>query len=359
MKAVVRRGKMLVQAEVDEVTPLPGQVLVKTVACGICGSDLHAVHHLDAMVEMGRRAGGNSAVDLTRDLVMGHEFCAEILDHGPGATKALKAGTRVVSIPYAIGPKGVELIGYSTRFPGGFAERMALTEAMLLEVPNGLSSEHAAMVEPMAVGVHAVASADLSESPAALVLGCGPVGLAVIAALKRKGVGPVIAADYSPTRRAIAERMGADIIVDPATSSPHGHWAALNVPATLAELSMARMTRRDIRSALVFECVGVPGMLQAIIEQTPPLSQIVVVGACMEEDRIVPVLAINKQLRMRFVFGYTPDEFAATLRDIAEEIVDVAPLYSGTVGLSGVADAFAALAQPEGRVKIIVDPRKA
>ncbi len=358
MKAVVRRGKSLLQAEVDDVTPASGQVLVKTLACGICGSDLHAVHHLDTMIEMGRRSGSRSAIDLAYDLVMGHEFCAEILDHGPDTQKTLKAGTRVVSVPYAVGPKGPEVIGYSTRFPGGFAERMALTEAMLLEVPNGLPSEHAAMVEPMAVGAHAVACADLSERPPALVLGCGPVGLAVIAALKRKNVGPIIAADYSAKRRAIAERMGADIVVDPATSSPHAHWTAFDVPATLAELRAARMTRSDIRSALVFECVGVPGMLQAIIEQAPPLSQIVVVGVCMEEDRIFPVIAINKQLRVRFVLGYTPDEFAATLRDIAEGIVDVAPLYSGTVGLSGVAAAFERLASPESSVKIIVDPRR-
>ncbi|MBR1202962.1 MULTISPECIES: zinc-binding dehydrogenase [unclassified Bradyrhizobium] len=359
MKAVVRRGKSLMQAEVGDVTPSSGQVLVKTLACGICGSDLHAVHHLDKIVEMGRRAGGASAIDLTCDLVMGHEFCAEILDHGPDTRKTLKAGTRVVSVPYAIGPKGMEVIGYSTRFPGGFAEQMVLTEAMLLEVPNGLSSEYAAMVEPMAVGAHAVAAADLSERPPALVLGCGPVGLAVIAALKRRGAGPVIAADYSAKRRAIAERLGADIIVDPATSSPHAHWTAFDVPGTLAELGAARTTRRDIRTALVFECVGAPGMLQAIIEQTPPQSQIVVVGVCMEEDKIFPALAISKQLHIRFVLGYTPDEFAATLRDIADGIVDVAPLYSGTVGLSGVAAAFEALASPEGSIKIIVDPQKA
>lgn len=356
MKAVVRRGRALVCAEIPDVVPTAGQVVARTLACGICGSDLHALPHLDLMVEMGRRAGSSGALDPAADLVMGHEFCAEIVDYGPQTARRFAPGARVVSMPYAIGPKGPELIGYSNRFPGGFAEHMALTESMLLEVPNGLPSEHAAMVEPMSVGVHAVACADLAGRPVALVIGCGPVGLAVVAALKLKGVGPVIASDYSPARRALAEKMGADIVVDPAETSPHGRWDEFDVPGTLARFSMARLSGADMRSAIVFECVGAPGVLQSIIEKCPPLSQIVVVGACMEEDRIVPVLAINKQLRMRFVFAYTAEEFAQTLHDIAEGRIDVAPLYGGTVGLSSVAAAFAELATPE-KAKIVVDPR--
>lgn len=357
MRAVVRRGRALMLADAPDVQLQPGQVLAKTLACGICGSDLHAVHHLPTMVEMGRRAGSSGTLDPDADLVMGHEFCAEIVDYGPETAKRFAPGARVVSVPYAIGPNGPELVGYSNRFPGGFAEYMALTEALLLEVPNGLPSEHAAMVEPMSVGAHAVACADLSGRPVVVVIGCGPVGLADIAALKLRGVGPVIASDFSATRRRIAERMGADIVVDPGESSPHDHWERFDVPATLAKSTMARMSGRDTRSAVIFECVGVPGLLQAIIEKCPPMAQIVVVGVCMEEDRIVPALAINKQLNMRFVFGYSQDEFAQTLRDVAEGRIDVAPMYSGIVGLSGVAGAFDALAAPD-KVKIVVDPRQ-
>lgn len=359
MKAVVRRGTALIATEVADVVPSTGQVLVKTLACGICGSDLHAVHHLETLVAMNRRAGSASSLDPASDLVMGHEFCAEVLDHGPNTDKRIRAGTRVVSVPLAIGPNGPETVGYSSRFPGGFAERMALTEAVLLEVPNGLRSEYAAMVEPMAVGAHAVEAADLSGRPVALVVGCGPVGLAVIAALKRRGVEPVVASDFSPARRRLARTMGADIVIDPGETSPHRHWADFDVPATLAALGLARITGRVGRSPLIFECVGVPGLLQAIIEGGPPLAQVIVVGVCMEEDRLVPALAIIKQIRLHFVLGYTPDEFARTLRDVAEGVIDVAPMYSGTVGLSGVAAAFKALASPEDRVKIIVDPQQA
>jgi threonine dehydrogenase-like Zn-dependent dehydrogenase len=111
-----------------------------------------------------------------------------------------------------------------------------------------------------------------------------------------------------------------------------------------------------MRDAVVFECVGVPGLLQNLIERSPPTARIVVVGVCMETDRIEPALAINKQLSLRFVFGYSPDEFAQTLRAIAEGEIDVGPLISDVVGRSGVADAFGALGSADGPVKILVDP---
>jgi len=115
---------------------------------------------------------------------------------------------------------GAATIGYSSDIPGAFAETILISEAMSLAVPNGLSPEHAALTEPLAVGEHAVAMGDPQADHVFLVIGCGPVGLAVIASLKTRGLGPVVAADYSAERRAAAERMGADRIVDPARVSP-------------------------------------------------------------------------------------------------------------------------------------------
>ena len=356
MKAVVRRGAELVDTEIAEPVPGEGQALVSTLVCGICGSDLHALHHLDHMISLTRRAGGSDILDPSQDIVFGHEFCAEILDYGPGSTGALKPGTRVVSLPVAFGARGGETIGYSNAFPGGFAERMVLQEAMLLAVPNGLDAERAALTEPMAVGEHAVAEAPLTPQSVCLVIGCGPVGLSVIAALKARGAGPVIATDFSADRRRAAEALGADVVLDPAQHSPHDRWEALDVPATLASLSMGRMTGRSIRDAIVFECVGVPGMLQQLIEKAPPTSTIIVVGVCMESDTIEPSLAINKQLGLKFVLAYTPEEFATTLHAIAEGKRDVTPFLSGTVGRSGVKDAFASLAGGGGQIKVLVNP---
>ena len=225
MRAAIFRGGEIVADTLPEPKPAAGQVLVKTLACGICGSDLHARKHAARIVEMTRHFPGRKPMDLSRDVVFGHEFCCEIIDYGPSTQRRLRAGSRVCSIPALVTPTGLLSIGYSNDNIGGYAERMLLSEPLLLEVPNGLAAEHAALTEPLAVGVHAVAKAGIVGGEVPLVIGCGPVGLAVIAVLNIRGLHPIVAADYSPARRALAEKLGADIVVDPARSQPYATWA--------------------------------------------------------------------------------------------------------------------------------------
>ncbi len=358
MRAAIFRNGDLVVDTLPDPEPAAGQVLVKTLACGICGSDLHAFHHAPRMVEFAERQGVKSSMDLTRDIVFGHEFCAEILDHGPGSAKTLKAGTRVCSFPVTFDASGVKTIGYSNDVPGGYAEQMVLSEMLLLEVPNGLSAEHAALTEPMAVGWHAVQKAKLTKEDIPLVIGCGPVGLAVIAGLKIAGVGPIIAADFSPARRALAEKMGADIIVDPAEKSPYKRWAEEATPEGYDPQNLMTLMGLgpQMRPGVIFECVGVPGVIQQVLEGAPRNARIIVVGVCMEQDRFEPFFAISKELNLQFVLAYSPEEFAQSLRHIAEGQIDVAPLVTGEVGVEGVKQAFADLANPEIHAKILVEP---
>jgi len=238
---------------------------------------------------------------------------------------------------------------------------MRLTEALLLEVPNGLPTEQAALTEPMAVGLHAVAKARLEPDDAPLVIGCGPVGLAVIAALRLAGARPVVAADFSARRRELAIALGADVVVDPAKTTPWQSWreAAVWRDASRAPTLPPWIVGPPLRPAVVFECVGVPGVLDQIMAAAPRGSRIVVVGVCMEPDTIYPMLGISKELNLQFVLGYTPDEFAATLRHIADGRIPTTPLITGTVGVEGVAGAFEALASPEHHAKILVEPWRA
>lgn len=337
MRAAIFRGGDLVVDTLPDPVPAQGQVLVKTLACGICGSDLHAAKHAHRMVAVTKRIPGRVPMDLARDVVFGHEFCCEVLDYGPKTEKRIKPGTRVCSMPLmmeADGPKGM---GYSNTYVGGYAERMVLSAPLMLEVPNGLPTEHAALTEPLAVGVHAVEKANLTGDEAPLVVGCGPVGLAVIAALKLKGIHPIVAADFSSKRRELAVLMGADIVVDPTGESPYAKLAV------------------DKRAA-VFECVGVPGLIQQIFEKAPRDARVVVVGVCMEPDTIEPLFAIFKELNLQFVLGYTPEEFARSLRLLAEGKVDAEALITGKVGLDGVKGAFEELGNPERHTKILVEP---
>jgi threonine dehydrogenase-like Zn-dependent dehydrogenase len=358
MRAAVMRNRALVVADVPVPEPGPGEVLVRTLACGICGSDLHALKHADKFVENSRRAGNRRVMDLGRDVIMGHEFCAEIVEHGPKTTGALKVGTRVCSLPMLMRAEGPQSIGYSNDNPGGYGEYMRLSEALLHEVPNGLSTEHAALTEPMAVGVHAVAKARLEPDDAPLVIGCGPVGLAVIAALRLRGVRPIVAADFSSRRRELAMALGADVVIDPAHGTPWASWreAAIYRDASRAPVLPLWITGPAVRPAVVFECVGVPGVLDELMAASPRGTRIVVVGVCMEPDTIHPMLGISKELNLQFVLAYTPEEFAATLRHLAEGEISASPLLTGEVGLDGVAQAFIDLASPERHAKILVRP---
>ncbi len=354
MKAVIKRGPRLIVDDIPMPQPGPGQVLVKTLHCGICGSDLHAHHHYEAMIDGGRRTGlATGNLDPRADIVFGHEFCAEVVDYGPGTTRKIEPGTVVCAMALVFDDKGdVEGIGYSNKYNGAYAEYFILTEALLLPVTNGLPSHIAALTEPMAVAVHAVNKADTTDS-AYLVVGCGPIGLAIIAELKARGLGPVIAADFQAERRALAERLGADVVVDAAAADPHQHWTDFGVPTSLMDLAAAS---GRARRAVIFECVGAPGVLNGIICAAPPSAQIMVAGVCMTEDRIEPMIANNKEIDLRFTMAYSGDEFAETLKRLCEGALDPALMITGTTDLDGVPEAFEQLARAPRHAKIMVRP---
>ena len=336
MRAAVAGGGRIAVREVPEPAPGPGEALLRVLACGVCGSDLH---HF-----AGRAADA-------APLVYGHEFAAEVLAYGPEASGP-PPGTRVCAVPQA----GGEIVGLSERYAGGFAERVVVAADMLDPVPGGVATDHAALTEPLAVGVHAVAAAEIRPADAALVIGCGPIGLAVIAALKAtpgRDV-PVVAADLSPARRVLAARMGADEVVEPDTGDPYARLGAYGVE--LAASAASLRAPGDGPGAVIFECVGVPGMLGRVLAGAPPHARVVVAGVCMEPDTVLPVVGIVKELRLSFVFGYTRREFTRALDAIASGAVDPAPMITGTVGLDGVAGAFTALADPDRHAKILVHP---
>jgi threonine dehydrogenase-like Zn-dependent dehydrogenase len=354
--AVMRRGTIEV-GDVPEPEPRSGEVLVRTLACGICGSDLHVLQH-GGQFGSGGESASLTAIDPSRDLVMGHEFCAEILDFGPGTARRFPVGTRVCSVPSLVRDGGAMAVGYSHEAPGGYGERMVLMEPLLVPVPNGLPTGHAALTEPMAVGLHAVRRANLTDGDVPLVIGCGPVGLAVIAALRLEGAAPIIAADFSPARRRLAETLGADVVIDPAERSPYDSWAAAARASRQGERAPVNPLtgERLLPPGVFFECVGVPGVIDQMMVGAERGCRFVVVGVCMEQDVIRPLLAISKELSLQFVLAYTPEEFAETLQHIAHGRLPVEPLITGRVGVEGVAGAFEALRHPAGQAKILVEP---
>ena len=333
MRAVVLRDQQLVVRDVDDLTPGPGQVLVETLACGICGSDLHFLQRGDKGVFE------ESPFDSTRDLIMGHEFSARVLELGPGVENVAE-GDVVVSMPAMVTPEGMAPLGYSHDYPGGYSERMLLMAAICLKVPQGLDPIHAALTEPLAVGRHAANLGKVAHAEGAIVLGCGPIGLAIISALSRDGAEPIVAADFSQARRELAGVLGAHEFVDPNAEPAIEAWARVggsNIP-------------------VIFEAVGVPGLIDQAMRMAPRSGRIVIAGVCMQSDTILPIVGIRNELNIQFALGYTPEEFSATLESIAAGEVDAVQLITAEVSLDEVPQAFDMLANPDQHDKVIVTP---
>jgi len=379
VKAVVCQHAELEVVERPEPVPGRGQVRLEVLRCGICGSDLHARHGLDAWAELAERAGYDRFGRSSEPVVFGHEFAGAVAEYGPGCKQDVPAGTPVVALPLIRGERGVDAIGLSAHAPGAYAEQLLAQESMMLAVPNGLAPDVAALTEPMAVAWHAVRRGEVRRRQVAIVIGCGPVGLGVILMLKAKGVRTVVASDFSPGRRALAKACGADVVVDAAAGAPfaaagdRGHLEDIPSALELAVGTREKLGRLPVgwwhlwrlgeklgaapKFPVIFECVGVPGVIESIVEGAPLFSRVVVVGVCVGPDRFEPAMAINKEIDLRFVVGYTPLEFRDTLHMLAEGRVDPRPLVTGEVGLDGVDAAFGALGDPERHAKILIDPR--
>jgi threonine dehydrogenase-like Zn-dependent dehydrogenase len=381
MRAVVCQNAALTVADLPEPTPARGQVRLEVLRCGICGSDLHARHGMDAWADLAGSLGYERFGRSDEPVVFGHEFSGSVAEYGPGCRAELPTGTPVVALPLLRGADGIDTVGLSRHAPGAYAEQLLVQESLMMPVPNGLAPDVAALTEPMAVAWHAVQRGEVGRRDVAIVIGCGPVGLGVILCLKAKGVRTVVASDYSPGRRALATACGADVVVDPAAESPfaggeeRGHLTQAPAAFELAVGTREKLERLPVgwwhawrlgeklgakpKHPVVFECVGVPGVISSIIDEAPLFSRVVVVGVCVGPDRFTPAMAINKEIDLRFVLAYTPLEFRDTLHMLAEGKIDPRPLMSATVGLDGVDAAFTALGDPESQAKVLIDPRSA
>jgi threonine dehydrogenase-like Zn-dependent dehydrogenase len=235
----------------------------------------------------------------------------------------------------------MSIIGHSHDCPGGFGELMLLDEDFLLEIPDGVPDDHAALVEPLAVGLEHARRGRPTKNDAALVVGCGAIGLGVIAGLRLMGVAPIIASDFHAGRREMAIRMGAHIALDPREASPY---------APISDFG-------NRQPNLIYECVGQPGMLQQIIGGAPFDGRIVMGGYCMDAEEIYIFTAQNKRLNVQFAAGEEPQDMELALRSIADGSIDIAPWLGERIGLGRVEQAVAEMSGPLAPVRTVVDPR--
>lgn len=334
MKAVAINGSgLLVVEERPDPTPAPGQAILRVASCGICGTDLH-LHQAGA---------------LPAGTIMGHEFCGEVME----SVKTLKAGDRVAALPMlscgscercrsGLGAycETQQTLGLGDG-AGAYAEYVAIAAHEAVRLPDGVDDDHGSLVEPLAVALHAVNVGRLRRGESCLVIGAGPIGLGIALWAQHFGAGEVIVSERSPGRRALAEQMGATQVIDP----------------TREELALALERITDGGPDLVFEAVGVPGLIQEAIGLLRFRGRLVVVGVCMAPDQIQPIQAIMKEARIFFALAYEKDDFQYSVDMIDQERITPSAMITDRVGLAGVAAAFDALGNPDEQCKVLVDPR--
>jgi threonine dehydrogenase-like Zn-dependent dehydrogenase len=199
MRAVACQHAELALIELPEPDPGQGQVRIEVARCGICGSDLHARHEIDQWADLAVKVGYDRFGSSDQAVVFGHEFSGRVAEYGPGCREDVASGATVVALPLLRNEGGIDTTGFSQHAPGAYAEQVLVQESMMMPVPNGLDPAVAALTEPMAVALHAVRRGEVGKRDAAIVIGCGPVGLGVILMLKATGVRTVIASDFSST----------------------------------------------------------------------------------------------------------------------------------------------------------------
>ncbi|MEU6379143.1 zinc-binding dehydrogenase [Streptomyces sp. NPDC046909] len=351
MRAAVLRDGTVRTGTVDDPVPGPGQLLVRTLACGICASDLHFMDHPEAGLH---DDSGLSTYDQGVDIVMGHEYCAEVVGHGPGTDRRIPVGARVSSLPILVVPGGRKIIGQNPEAPGGFGEYLLLTEALTRVVASDLPSEVVCVADAIAVGWSAAVRAAVTAKEVPLVVGCGAVGLATIGALKALGVGPIVAADFVASRRATALAMGADATVDPADSSPHRAWR--DVARADAHQVREAMPSAVAPGGVVFECVGVRGVLDSIVRAAERGTRIFSMGGPPEGDVLNTMIAKRKGINIQFGGGPSPAHWDQAFEAVCSGDLDVRPLLGRTVGLDEVPEALDAARDANGPARIVVVP---
>ncbi len=339
--AILEKGKVHV-GDFPEPVPGEGQVLVRTHACALCASDAHFMCSGAEMIAQSERYGGPYAgIDLNRPIVMGHEFVGEILDYGKGSRRPLKIGSRVTAVPMMTTGGKIQIIGYGNELPGGLGEYMLLDENYILEIPEAMSDTHAALIEPLAVGLEHARVGEPQTNDIALVIGCGAIGLGVISGLKLKGVKAVIAADLDAGRRQVALLMGADIAIDPREVSPYEPQAGSGIG----------------RPNLVYECVGKAGLLNQMILGLGSDARIVMGGFAADPEQLFVPPAQVKRLKIFFARGEERQDMELALAAIADGRIDIRPWLGQGIGLGGVAQALEKLNDPASPVRTVVDPR--
>ncbi len=333
MKAVTFQGlhTPLAFEGIADPTPGEGELVVKVGRCGICGSDLH-------MTE-------DAAYGCKHGDVLGHEFAGEVVALGKNTT-GQKIGDLVSVIPLkSCGHcehcrKGA--VQWCDQFGlqgGGYAEFAVTRPNQCVTLPSDLSLADGAIIEPLAVALHGINLSGLKAGDKVLVLGAGPIGLAVAFWAKRQGASRVAVQDIADFQQQRALDMGADIfVVDPED------------PVGSAEQGLGG------KADIVFECVGIPGLINQAVSQVRPDGTILLLGLCTKPDPINSFAMLSKQVRLITSAFFTTPEYEASLAALESGAVELRLLVTDTIDLAHTPDVFESLKHRTRQCKVLIAP---
>lgn len=329
----------------------PDSVKIKVQWCGICGTDLH--EYLAGPIFI----PGDEPHPLTGEkapVVMGHEFSGEVVDIGDQVTRC-KVGDRVAVEPILSCGKceacreGLYNVCESLGFHGlaggggGFSELTVVKEKMVWPIPDKMTYEQGALVEPAAVAVHAVRKSKLKAGDTAAIFGCGPIGLLTIQAAKAAGASLVIAVELSPERQELAKKVGADVVLNPKTQQ---------VPEEIRKLTEGNGV--DVS----FEVAGVEAVLRQCLESTRFDGQIVIVSVWEKDASIAPNALVLKEREVIGILAYR-NIYPAVIKLISSGQIRAEELITKKISLDEIVkEGFEGLIQNKNHVKILVSPTK-
>lgn len=333
MRAAVFKalGKPLVIETVPDPVPGAGEVLLEIGRCGICGTDLHITEDPVFGAESG--------------MVLGHEFAGTIVDTG-AQVEGLRRGDHVAVLPVrSCGRCGACLAGKPACCAqmqitgGGYGQYATAQQAQCLKLPAGLSLMDGALVEPMAVGLHGTQLAPVEPGARVLIIGAGPIGLAVAFWARRLGATRVAVTAASNRREELALRMGATDFIAPSDD-------------LVASVSRTLGGPPDV----VFEAVGKPGLVARSVDLVRPRGTVVVLGLCTVADTFNPFQTMVKEVRIQPAMLYTRAEFETAADALGQSGTQVQAMVTETVTLTELPGAFEALRHRTTQCKTQVDP---
>ena len=333
MRAAVMQGlhKPLVVETVPDPTPGEGEVVVQVGRCGICGSDLHMTE--DAAY--GQGAGS----------ILGHEFAGEVVELGKGVEGLAKGDLVAVSPLKSCGTCPACLAGnvsWCETFGlqgGGYAEYALTNPNQCVKLPKSASLADGAIIEPLAVALHGLAMSGMRIGDKVLVLGAGPIGLAAAFWARRMGAGRVIVQDISEWQRERAMAMGA-----------HDFIADRSDPLGAADRALGG------KADIVFECVGLPGLIAQAVEQVRARGAIVLLGLCTKPDTFNSFAMLSKEVRLITSAFFTRHEYEAALDALDRGAAEPRLLVTDTISLAATPDVFEALRKRTEQCKVLIAP---